>query len=200
MYNAFMDYSFRNKDGSNIKGWLSEEQAQILYDCDLKAPTPRVLELGSFVGKSAIVLASAMKKRSGFLMCIDFFIKNSNYITPEGTTEVIPDRFVSFWSNIKERNLENHVITIKGYHNTVLPTLGGNFGMIFIDGGHMIQDTLFIAINSWERLDEGGFLVFHDYGHKDYPDVKLCADVLKAKWKRDFVKVSKNSSLVVLQK
>lgn len=194
-----MDYSFKNKDGQDVKGWLSEEEAGILYEYALEAPIPRILELGSFVGKSSIVLASAIKKRDGVLVCIDFFWKNFRYVTPD-TEEIIPDVLESFWSNIRERNLENYVMTLRGNHNTIIPTLRGEFGMIFIDGGHTIENTLSVALDSWERLGKGGYLVFHDYNNTTWPDVKICVDVLKNKWQREFIKKAKNSNMVVLQK
>jgi len=194
-----VEYSFKNKDGKEVQGWLSDEEAEILHEHALKAPTPRILELGSFVGRSSIALASAMKKRGGVLVAMDLFSKNFRYIKP-GEDEITLDAFETFWNNIKERHLENYVLTLKGNHNATLPILGGSFGMIFIDGGHKIENILFVALDAWERLDKGGFLVFHDYNNAKWPDVKICVDVLKEKWSRNFIQQSKNSNMVVLQK
>jgi len=194
-----MNYSFINREGDNVKGWLSEEEAEILYDYALKAPTSRILELGSFVGRSSLVLASAMKKRQGILICLDYFGKEFIYKN-QGIMETIPDVFDEFWNNINERHLENYVITLSGDYKIILPTLGGGFGLVFIDGGHNTENTMFAATDAWQRLDDNGFVIFHDYNNVKWPDVKTCVDKLKNRWKKDFVKQSKNSNLVILKK
>jgi predicted O-methyltransferase YrrM len=133
-----MIYSFKNKDGRDIQGWFSDDEASVLFECASKAPLNRILELGSFVGKSAVVLSSALNK-NGTLICVDFFSKNHVFKT-NTENEIVADTLVSFWNNVTERGLENKILTLKGNYNNILPTLEGRFGMIFIDGGHLIQD------------------------------------------------------------
>lgn len=194
-----MSNVFGIKNGDEILGWLSEEDAGILLEFASKAPINRVLELGSFVGKSAVVLGEAMRKEKGTLICIDYFADNMVFESG-GIKQVVTDTREAFWQNIKGRGLEGQVLALKGDYKNILPILSGSFGLVFIDGGHDFTNTSFAAEQSWRLLVPGGFLVFHDYNNRTWPDVKACVDDCLIKWGRKFVRQSANSNLVVIQK
>lgn len=194
-----MAYNFKQKNGGYVLGWLSDEEAEILYDMASKSPSNLILELGSFVGKSAIPLGTAMQERKGTLICVDLFNKNQKY---EGSAEeqIVPDTETAFWNNINEHNLGDSIISLKGNYNDILPTLKGKFGLIYIDGGHEIKDTIFATDWAWKHLTIGGLLIFHDYKNNKWPDVRLCVDILKQKWGVEFLKTSSNFNMVVIKK
>jgi precorrin-6B methylase 2 len=87
-----------------------------------------ILEIGSFLGKSAVALADAAEKINGTVICVDPFDKHTN----------------SFCPNQKEIFLEN----ISGWDNIYLVEAHSSnffelnpedkFDMIFIDGDHSV--------------------------------------------------------------
>lgn len=87
-----------------------------------------ILEIGSFLGKSAVALADAAEKINGTVICIDPFDKHSNSFSP----------------NQKEIFLEN----ISGWDNIYLVEAHSSnffelnaedkYDMIFIDGDHSV--------------------------------------------------------------
>ncbi len=60
----------------NVRGWLTDASMQLLYDYATKCPLNRVLEFGSFLGKSTACLAQAMKERDGVVVAMDVFPEN----------------------------------------------------------------------------------------------------------------------------
>ena len=59
-----------------IPGWLSENEAIGLYELAMRLPDAHsvVVEIGSWLGKSSLVIAKGLKKnRRGVLYCIDPF-------------------------------------------------------------------------------------------------------------------------------
>ena len=169
-----------------VTGWLQKNGADLLYECAMTCPTSRILEMGSFVGKSACVLATAMKERNGVVICSDIFAKNMKYWGKPGV--IFPDTLQSFWDNITGLKLQDYIITIKGNHIVLIDTVRGKFGMVYIDGGHTAKYIIPDALYAWEHTIEGGYVVFDDYGNVKWPDVKICVDVMLKKWEREIHK------------
>ena len=66
----------------NIPGWLTDKEAGELFDIVSNIPTdnPICCEIGSYMGKSSIVLGMALlAKRRGKVFCIDPFDLISDY-------------------------------------------------------------------------------------------------------------------------
>jgi hypothetical protein len=160
----------------NILGGLTDNEAVVLNDAAEAAPVKRFLEVGTFCGRSASVLAHHAET----LVCIDLFCKNQHFW---GQDIIIKDTHQTFWDNLGNIGLAKKAITLKGNSKDILPTLGGRFGLIYIDGGHTMADVLPTAIWAWEHLFDGGMLCFHDYENKSWPDVATVVDCLMSKWK-----------------
>lgn len=188
------------EDLDTIPGWLTRDQAKILYDCALKAPHNRILELGSLAGKSTVLFASAMKERNGLVVSCDRFTENIPFIdyTHYMDDFSIPNCLKVLWNSVHKRELELYVMTIKGEHEKLLGQIDSRFGLAYIDGEHLKERIIGDAIYAWDKLVKGGYIAFHDYGNNDFPDVKLCVDVFKASKNLD-VHMS-TEGLVVFQK
>lgn len=121
----------------------------------------RVLEIGSFEGRSCIWFCENLKECT--VTCVDTF---------EGSIEHSDDTK----SGLKERFDENtqeykHRIDVKvGTSDKVLRTLPyeETYDVIYIDGSHHTRDVLADAILCWPLLKVGGIMIFDDFRWPGY--------------------------------
>ena len=160
-------------DFEKLAGWLPKAQAQVLHDYALLSPIPTYLEIGTFAGRSASVIANVAKERNGFLICIDFFMRNHKLW---GTETIIPDVLLYFKEAMAKQGVADRVVTLKGNTETILPQLDGIFGFIYVDGGHIEKYLVPDLEWAYQHTMVGGYIICHDYTNKDWPDVKRCVD------------------------
>lgn len=161
----------------DVPGWLDSKPAEMMYKYASNSPVPRFLELGSYAGKSACVLAQALKDTGGgTLLCCDFFPINSTYKANKDTDPIHINPHNTFWESLKAFGLSQQVIAVKGNYASLLPNIDGEFGLIYIDGGHHLERVLADGLFAWKHLCQGGYMIFHDYGNEMYPDVKVAID------------------------
>ena len=76
MIDPALDFEAAWDVASTIPGWLTEEQARLLFD-DRPRPagrSPSSLEIGSHQGKSTVVLATAARAHGGRVVAVDPFV------------------------------------------------------------------------------------------------------------------------------
>ena len=146
----------------DIPGWTSEEELSFLYDeaVRLDGLVPGgLLEIGCWLGRSALVLAQA-----DFTDVIDTFEGS-----PEIYPEEIPDRpiYDVFAENVgrvcgqlglPSPRLHAYI----GLSNYWLSMLPGPYRLIFVDGGHDFSTAYPDILNSVRLLSPGGTLVVDD--------------------------------------
>ena len=188
-------YKIKHTELNDIKGWLSEAEAEALFECALTCPINRVLELGSFVGKSTIVLAKAMEERDGLVFAFDIFNNNQKF----KEDIVVKNTLKEFWENISKHQVSGNVIALRGDHKDLLDKISGKWGMIFIDGGHDFLNTLLNGRYAWNNVRKGGYIAFHDYHNTDtWGGVKEAVDVLLTKWGVEIYKEA--GSIAIIKK
>ena len=132
---------------ADVEGWLGEEEARCLADY---ARGKRVLEVGSYCGKSTISMAQTAKH----VTAVDPF---------DGRGTPAPrDTLAEFERNLARYGIDN--VT------TLLGTLDGlawddtlAYDLVFIDGAHDYPSVLADARHARALLAPGGLLAFHDY-------------------------------------
>jgi hypothetical protein len=111
-----------------------------------------VLEVGT--GDGVFVAMAAARFPSRVFHCVDGWVAAADSGTRPGNRDA--------W----HRNLQHCplVSLFEGNTNDVLPTLGREYGLVFIDANHSYASVLADADNAWRLLLPGGVLAFHDYG------------------------------------
>jgi hypothetical protein len=84
----------------------------------------KVLEVGSFIGKSAVCIAEVLENNNGHLYCLDNF------------SEPVQDQEARFYENIKGYK---NINVIKEDSLTYFKSNQDRYNMIFIDGNHTIK-------------------------------------------------------------
>jgi predicted O-methyltransferase YrrM len=122
----------------NWRSWLAEFKDR---------PDVRALEIGSFEGRATTwLLENVLTDETSRVECVDPFRE---------------DYHRRFLSNIEP--WRRRVTIHRALSDAVLPTLGGAFDFIYIDGDHRPFAVLSDAVHSWPRLKVGGILIFDDY-------------------------------------
>lgn len=95
----------------------------------------KFLEVGSWLGDSAIILAKVAQEHKGFLFCVDWWKGNIGTDLVNVASKV--DIFSVFWSRICKEGLEDTVIPIRSRSDLAANILKGNsFNLIFLDADH----------------------------------------------------------------
>jgi len=162
-----IDFEF----ASQIKGFMHDDEARLLYETALKAcPKGPILEIGSYCGKSAYFIGCACKEKNSVLFSVDHHKGSEEQQV--GQEYFDPDLFDAkanrintfplFENTIKKASLSDVIVPVVSESSVAGKMWSTELSMLFIDGGHSIEDVL-EDYNTWEKHIMGkGFLVIHD--------------------------------------
>ena len=154
--------------------------ALIKYYCQHIFEGPlSILEIGSWVGASAITWGNSIKNLSpdgGTLFCIDPWSSlgiPNEIISSDGTkmreTCEKYDIFNIFQQNISAANLNDIIIPVKGKSEDILPKLPNcSFDIVYIDGDHSPKPVLLDIILSQEKIKDKGIICGDDLEMQAY--------------------------------
>lgn len=181
-----------------IPGWYSREEARLLHsaalDSMMKCDSSNVLEVGSYCGKSTVMLVDAVRNaQRGKVFAVD---------PDEALVVGVPDIWTGigkvsiFNQKIKGLQLDRAVILIKKRPAEV--EWSEPLCFLHIDGLHDVGNVTSDFNRFFGCVEKGGYVAFHDYGNPDHPAVKQVADAMVASGKVS--KVAQESLLVILEK
>ena len=162
--------SHLNVDIESVKGFLDPlEGAALFAAAEAMVPHGLCVEIGSYCGKSTIIIGAACQKAGGILLAIDHH-RGSEENQP-GEEYYDPDlddgdggmsTLLLFRANIRRAGLEDTVIPALSPSQMVarLPMAAPAF--VFIDGGHSMPSALADWQNWGARVMKGGLLAIHD--------------------------------------
>lgn len=139
---------------SGIAGWLTEDQARLLWDAtaDLQS-APLIVEIGSHQGRSTTVLATAVLGRGGRVIAIDPFV-DGRLFGGSKTREL-------FDQNIASARLSDAVELLPEYSTAARPRWTRPIDYLYIDGKHDYW-TLTDDLKWADHLPEGAPVLIHD--------------------------------------
>jgi hypothetical protein len=154
-----------------FKGFLAFDEAKSLYELAREAAClGPCLEIGSYCGHSAAYIGLGCKEVGGVLFSIDHHRGSDEqqpgqeYYDPElldpetGRINTLP----LFSETIREISLEDTVVPIVARSEVVARFWRTPLSLIFIDGGHTIEEA-FTDYSGWiSHLIPGGYLLIHD--------------------------------------
>ena len=143
-----------------IGGWLHFHEAVVL---ERLAQDQVVLEIGSYFGKSTVVMADVAKK----VICIDYFLLKGLGVR-DTTGRLIPPDEKPDTREIFERNVKpwRHKLEVHEMNTFDAVKLDWEpVGLLFIDGGHDVATVLNdCGFLKWVIV--GGHVAFHDTSWK----------------------------------
>ncbi len=152
------------------------EISELEYLASAASKHRRILEIGSWKGRSAIAMA---ENTTGLVYCVDTW---SGHL--EASEHFSAECFMAFLKNTKSFNNIIPIPLESSHVADIFRPFGQHLGMIFIDGRHDYEGVKKDIVNWTPLLDEGGILCGHDYGHPDWPDVVKAVDELVPNFRR----------------
>lgn len=151
--------------------WFTHNANNFLAVKNLPFAINRILEIGSFEGRSTVWLAKNMLNGDGMIACIDTWAGGEEHKTIGMDMSVVEARFDHNIAVLKEEHPNTTVYKRKGRSANQLANLAEwtKFDFIYVDGGHEARDCLSDAVMAWELLEKGGVMILDDYGWQDRP-------------------------------
>jgi len=151
---------------ANVEGFLGMGEMATLYRVARVAADFDIVEIGSWKGLSTIALALGMVTSGNR--------KKVHAIDPfkgEGVYETASPTFTEFSQNINNFMVQ-HIVTA---HRTTSEEAAKHFNnpisVLFIDGDHSYKACKHDIAAWYDMVEEGGFILFHDYGNKNFQGV-----------------------------
>ncbi|MDH6115748.1 class I SAM-dependent methyltransferase [Kitasatospora sp. GAS204B] len=154
-------------------GFMPLDEGLALYAAAVEAATRTglpVLEIGTYCGRSAILLADAARRTGTVALTVDHHrgseeqqpgweYHDASLVDPEvGLMDTLP----RFRRTLHAAGLEQHVIALVGRSPQVAAVWGGRLGLVFIDGGHTDEHASGDYAGWVPHLAADGLLVVHD--------------------------------------
>ncbi|MFK4222319.1 class I SAM-dependent methyltransferase [Streptomyces sp. NPDC019890] len=154
------------------KGFMPAREGLALYAAAAEAGALGLplLEVGTYCGRSTILLADAAREAGTTAVTVDHHRGSEEqqpgweYHDPETVDPEIGrmDTLPTFRRTLHRAGLEEHVIAVVGRSPQVARVWGAPLGLVFIDGGHTDEH----AGGDYEgwapHVADGGLLVIHD--------------------------------------
>ncbi len=153
------------------KGFMPEDEGQALHDAGVAAaPLGPLLEIGTYCGKSALLLGAAAREADTVVFTIDHHRGSEenqsgwehhdpDVVDPEtGRMDTLP----FFRRAVAAAELEPYVVAVVGHSVPIARAWATPLGFCFVDGGHALE----VAMADYEgwapHVAAGGTLAIHD--------------------------------------
>jgi predicted O-methyltransferase YrrM len=148
---------------ADVEGWMSPGQASTLYDAARRCPAAgTIVEIGSFRGRSTIVLASAAAPDVS-VIAIDPHAGNDRGPQEiDGYAEAAADDHAVFVANLERAGVSDRVRHLRTFSDAALADVDAPIDVLYIDGAHRYGPAR-ADIRDWgARVSDGGTMLIHD--------------------------------------
>lgn len=142
---------------------MTDAQARRLWDAAAQVrPSGRIVEIGSFRGRSTIVLALAAAG------AVDVVAIDPHGGGDRGPQEIAPDAargeqdHAAFAANLERAGVAGRVRHVRSFSQEALGAVPGEVQLLYVDGAHRYRPAL-ADIERWgAKVPVGGTLLIHD--------------------------------------
>lgn len=159
----FPDYAALAPVVEPLEGWMSPDQGRRLFDAARRCPSGgRIVEIGSFRGKSTIVLATAAPELVE-VVAIDPHAGNDR--GPQEIdgydAEAATDHEV-FEANLRAAGVRDRVRHVRAFSDRAHDQVDDPIDVVYVDGAHRYGPAR-ADVRDWGvRVADGGTLLIHD--------------------------------------
>lgn len=147
----------------DVDGWMSPDQAERLYRAALSTrPGDQIVEIGSFRGRSTIVLASAANSEAK-VVAIDPHAGNDRGPQEiEGFAQQAATDHEVFNANLAAAGVTNRVSHVRKFSDDAHGDVEGQIAVLYIDGAHRFAPARKDIVEWGARVVPGGTMLIHD--------------------------------------
>lgn len=146
-----------------VEGWMTPEQGRRLFEAARRCrPGGRIVEIGSFRGKSTIVLATAAPDDVE-IVAIDPHAGNDR--GPQelaGFESEAADDHAVFNANLAAAGVAGRVRHVRSFSDAAHADVGDPIDVLYIDGAHRFAPARRDIAEWGGRVTDGGTLLIHD--------------------------------------
>lgn len=145
-----------------VEGWLSEDQVARLHAAARSVrPGGRIVEIGSFRGRSAIVLALAAPDAE--VVAIDPHAGNDRGPQElDGFEEAAAEDHRAFLANLERAGVADRVRHVRSFSSEALDEVRGPIDLLYVDGAHRYGPARDDLRRWGRRVVPDGALLVHD--------------------------------------
>ena len=148
---------------ADVDGWMTEGQARALFDAAASCPPGgTIVEIGSFHGRSTIVLASACPA-DATVVAIDPHAGNDR--GPQEITgfEAEADEdHAAFERNLVTAGVRDRVRHLRRFSDEAIDEVDGDIDVLYVDGAHRYAPARADIVRYGARVRDGGSMLIHD--------------------------------------
>lgn len=158
-------------DPASVKGFLDPEEGRLLNEvARAQGGRGACVEIGAYCGRSSLYIGAALKETGGVLFSIDHHYGSEenqpgwDYHDRELWSEEAGsiDTLSAFRHTLRRADLEDVVIPVVGRSQTIARWWRTPLALLFIDGGHTMEQA-FADYRGWiGHLAPGAMLAIHD--------------------------------------
>jgi len=148
---------------ADVEGWMSDGQARLLWDsARTLAADDKVVEIGSFRGRSMAVLASAAPDG------VELIAIDPHGGGDRGPGELTEDSIrgdadnATFWANLKRCGVADRVRLVRQRSDDAHSEVAGPIDLLYIDGAHRFGPARADIAEWGARVAPGGTMLIHD--------------------------------------
>ena len=147
----------------DVEGWLSDDQARVLWErARSVAPGGRIVEIGSYRGRSAIVMARAAAGAAE-VVAIDPHAGTDRGPQEITTSAEHGERDVeTFRGNLERAGVAGVVEHVRQPSQEALSSVDGSADVLYVDGAHRYRPARDDIARWGERVRPGGTMLIHD--------------------------------------
>ncbi len=148
---------------AGVGGWMTPGQASTLFDSAVRCPDGgQIVEIGSFQGRSTIVLALAADP-SIQVIAIDPHAGNDRGPQEiDGYADAADDDHATFNQNLAAAGVADRVRHLRMFSDDAHRDITGQISVLYIDGAHRYAPAR-ADIATWgARVEDGGTMLIHD--------------------------------------
>lgn len=147
----------------DVEGWMTDDQARRLYDraADLGAGS-RIVEIGSFRGRSLIVLASSATEG------VEIVSIDPHAGSDRGPQEIEADQdrgdddHSVYTANLTAAGVRDRIDHVRKMSDDALGDVDGDIDLLYIDGAHRFGPARADIVDWGDKVSGGGVMLIHD--------------------------------------
>jgi predicted O-methyltransferase YrrM len=148
---------------AGVEGWMSDDQARLLWErARALAPGATIVEIGSYRGRSAIVLARAAPATASVVAIDPHGGYERGPRQHDGRPEEGQEDHEAFLANLAAAGVGDRVRHVRKRSDEALDDVAGPIDLLYIDGAHTYRAAR-NDIRAWSaRVPADGTVLIHD--------------------------------------
>jgi len=148
---------------AHVEGWMTNDQARLLHDrARGLEPGERIVEIGSFRGRSLIVMAQSAEPG------VEIVAVDPHGGGDRGPQEIAPDQALgdddhsAFNANLSAAGVVDRVTHVRKMSDEALGDVSGSIDLLYIDGAHRFAPARADIVAWGNRVRPDGAMLIHD--------------------------------------